>query len=241
MDKINALLDQLDKIPGAEGVAKKLRAECTSLQAEVTEATDDAAAARKEAKTSKKAADDLKRDLDAGAGSKDEVVKKAENQRDEWKRKAEAAEAKVAVVAKRAALARELGIKDPVRSEHAVDALMARLPDDVTLDDSGRKLVGVTKHVNAFRKDASFYFRDEAEGDEEPEDGEGEDADEKAKSEKIDRGSGGPRNGQDAPTLRKGGPGRKKEESREEKIERYGNEWDARNGHAPKAAGAASK
>lgn len=222
MDEIEELLKSLEKVPGAEKLAKDLRGKFAAakkgLDDELDSAKAEAATAKKEAKTHKSTADAYKRDLDAGASGKEEALKKATAERDDWKAKAEKAEAKAGAVLKRSLLQDELGITDPVRRRHATDALMGQLPEDVVVDENG-KLVGAAKHVKAFRESAPFYWETTqgAEGEAGATGTAGS-----ASKEKADKGNGGPRPGSGAAPMKQSGAGAKKELSRAEKIAKYG-------------------
>ena len=238
METLAELLKALVKVPGAEDIAKKALAKFNEDAATTKEELDDYAKLKAEAATAKakfaalKAErDGFKRDLDAGAGSKDEAVKAAVAERDAAKARADKAELERDQVRRRSALADELGIVNPVRRAHATNALLAQLPADVTLDESG-KLVGAAKVIKAFKESADFYWK----GDGENDDAEGGDDDAKAEAaaKKIDKGNGGQR--KQAEILNKSGAGKKKGETFDEKISK----WDAMLYPSKKGAGESS-
>lgn len=202
MDEFEKTLADLEKVKGAEELAKALRKQ-------VTEAFDtvrgEANTAKKDAASFKKTADAYKRDLDAAGATKEEALKGAQKERDDWKGKAEQAERVAAGARRRTAVADELGISDPERRRHATNAFLAELPEDVTLDDNGR-LVGAAKHIKSFREKAGFYW-DAAE----------------AAAIKVDAGNGGPRQGGEKPPTKTAGAGSKAEPTRNEKVK----SWDS--------------
>jgi hypothetical protein len=214
MEKLQDILKALAKVPGAESLAQKALEALKAEGETADEAKAEIARLKRDLAAAEKARDALKKDLESSTTGKDEAVKAAQAERDALKQRIAELERERDNARKRAALGDALGIADPVRRKHALDALLARLPEDVVLDDKG-ELVGATKAVAAFRAEAPFYW---------PE-GEEEEAPKDAGGSSVGR----PANAGKAP-LRRAGPG-PAETTREERIRK----WDRLFGRAPEA------
>lgn len=185
MDKIQELLASLAKVPGAEDLTKKIASEVKGITDAHDTATAKLATVTKERDTFKTESAKHKADLDNGTAGKDEAVKKLAVERDDWRSKHEAAEAKLKRVALETAVGNALGIADPIARADAAASFIRVMPADAHLNDNGQ-LVGVSKAIETFKAERSYYFG--AAGSEA-------------------KGNGGPRPGGDPPPLKKSGTG----------------------------------